>query len=438
MGEPRQLFADRIAVLGTEEAFALGALIADVEAESGPVIRCNLGQPDFPLPEHVAEAVIQAIRDGHTTYCDPQGLPEVRATIARKIASDRDLDEIDPERVVVFAGGRPPIGLAQHAYLEPGDEVIYPSPGYPLFESFIRYVGGVPVPLRLRESSGFNFTGEDLATLVTDRTKLIFLNFPSNPTGGVASREQLEDIAAVVLDRTGPEVRVYSDEAYEAITFDGSSHVSIASIPGMEDRTIVATGASKTYSWTGGRVGWGVYPTVEEAKVQRRLNINYFASIPPYNQLGAKHAIESPLSGPVIATMVEAFQRRRDMVVAALNDIDGMTCQNPLGAFYVFPNVSGVLEELGALELYEGLDPEIKARTSPATLFQLFMLYRYRVASMDRRSFGVLGSEGDHYLRISIATGDDDLAEAMERFATAADDSAGFTDFIRSERRLTL
>lgn len=438
MSGPRELFAERIQVIGTEEAFALGALIAEVESESGRVIRCNLGQPDFPLPTHVADAVVDAIRAGRTTYCDPQGLPEVRATIARKVAADRGLDDIDPERVVVFAGGRPPIGLAQHAYLEPGDEVIYPSPGYPLFESFVRYVGGVPVPLRLREESGFNFTGADLKALITDRTKLIFLNFPSNPTGGVASREQLAEIAEVILESTGPEVRVYSDEAYEAITFDGSTHVSIASLPGMEDRTIIATGASKTYSWTGGRIGWGVYPTVLEAKVQRRLNINYFASIPPYNQLGVKAAIESPESPPAIAAMVDAFQRRRDLVVGALNGIEGITCQNPLGAFYVFPNVAGALERLGAMEAYERLDPEIKARTSPATLLQLFLLYRYQVATMDRRSFGVLGSEGEHYLRLSIATGDEDLKEAMVRMATAAVDTDGFRSFIDSGRRLTL
>lgn len=438
MGEPRQLFAERIEVLGTEEAFALGALIAEVESESGRVIRCNLGQPDFPLPTHIADAVIDAIRAGHTTYCDPQGLPDVRAAIALKVAADRELDEIDPERVVVFAGGRPPIGLAQHAYLEPGDEVIYPSPGYPLFESFIRYVGGVPVPLRLREESGFNFTGDDLANLISERTKLIFLNFPSNPTGGVASREQLTAIADVIREHTGPEVRVYSDEAYEAITFDGSKHVSIASIPGMEERTIIATGASKTYSWTGGRIGWGIYPTVREAKVQRRLNINYFASIPPYNQLGVKAALESPESPPAIAAMVDAFQRRRDLVVGALNDIDGITCQNPLGAFYVFPNVAGVLDRLGAIDAYEKLDPAVRQHTSPATLLQLFLLYRYQVASMDRRSFGMLGSEGEHYLRLSIATGDTDLAEAMTRLATAAGDTTGFAEFIESEQRLTL
>jgi aspartate/methionine/tyrosine aminotransferase len=433
----RALFADRIAVIGTEEAFALGPLISEVEAESGRVIRCNLGQPDFPLPRHVADAVIEAIRAGQTTYCDPQGLPDVRRAIATKVGADRGLD-LDPERVVVYAGGRPPIGLTQHAYVESGDEVIYPSPGYPLFESFIRYIGGVPVPLRLREETGFNFTGEDLGRLITPRTKMIFLNFPSNPTGGVASREQLADIAAVILDRTGPEVRVYSDEAYEAIVFDGTEHVSIASLPGMEARTIIASGASKTYSWTGGRIGWGIFPAVVEAKVQRRLNINYFASIPPYNQLGVKVALESPESPPAIAAMVASFQRRRDLVVGALNAIDGITCQNPRGAFYVFPNVTGVLERLGGFDLFAALPEDVKRRSSPATLLQLFLLYRYRVATMDRRSFGILGSEGENYLRISIATGDEDLAEAMQRMSAAAADRRGFEDFVTSGRRLTL
>jgi len=433
----RALFADRIAVIGTEEAFALGPLISEVEAESGRVIRCNLGQPDFPLPRHVADAVVEAIRAGHTTYCDPQGLPDVRRAIAKKVGADRGMD-LDLERVVVYAGGRPPIGLTQHAYVEAGDEVIYPSPGYPLFESFIRYIGGVPVPLRLREEEGFNFTGEDLGRLITPRTKMIFLNFPSNPTGGVASREQLAEIAAVVLERTGPEVRVYSDEAYEAIVFDGARHVSIASLPGMAERTIIASGASKTYSWTGGRIGWGIFPTVAEAKVQRRLNINYFASIPPYNQLGVKAALESPESPPAIAAMVSAFQRRRDLVVGALNGIDGIRCQNPRGAFYVFPNVSGVLERLGAFDRFGALPAEVQRRSSPATLFQLFLLYRYRVASMDRRSFGVLGSEGEHFLRISIATGDDDLVEAMDRIAAASADATGFGEFVTSGRRLTL
>jgi len=434
---PGSLIADRIGVIGTEEAFSLGALIAEVESSGHRVIKANLGQPDFPLPEHIADAVIGAIRDGLTTYCDPQGLPGLRNAIAVSVGANRGLD-IDPERVVVFPGGRPPIGFAQHAYVEPGDEVVYPTPSYPLFESFIDYVRATPVPVPLLEENGFSLSGEGLAPYLTPRTKLVYINFPSNPTGGVATADQLAEIGEVIKSRAHPEARIYSDEAYEAIVFDGEKHVSISSLPGMEERTIIATGASKTYSWTGGRVGWGIYPTVAEAKVMRRLNINYFASISPYNQIGAKVALESPLSPPSIAAMVEAFQDRRDIVVAGLNAIDGVTCQNPKGAFYVFPNVGGVLEQIGAIDAFDALDPDLKARTSPATLFQLFLLYRYQTATMDRRSFCIRGSEGQHFLRLSIATGEDDLREAMDRIATAAQDAEGFGDYVRSGGRLSL
>ena len=433
----QSLFADRVRRIGTEEAFALGALIGSVEAEGERVIRCNLGQPDFPLPKHIVEAVKRALDKGLTTYCDPQGIPELRGAVARMVSGRHGLD-VDPERVVIYPGGRPAIGFAHMAYSEAGGEVIYPSPGYPLFESFIPYFRCVPVPLILREEQGFGLTRDELEPLLTDRTGLIFLNFPSNPTGGVATREQLRELSECILENTGGHVRVYSDESYEAITFDGDEHISIASMPGMEARTIIASGCSKTYSWTGGRVGWAVYPTVEEAKVHRRLAINVFASIPPYNQWGAVEALESPESPPAIQAMVEAFQRRRDLVVPALNAIDGITCQNPKGAFYAFPNISGVVERLGAREAFDALPREVRERTSPATLIQLFLLYRHKVATMDRRSFSQLGSEGQHYLRLSIANRDDELAEAVRRIAVAAHDVEGFQKFIASGRRHTL
>ena len=283
------VFAKRVQLMGTEAAFGFGSRILEVEkADQESVIRCNLGQPDFPLPGHIAEAVIEAIRAGQTTYCDPQGMPELRSALARKIAADRNLAEIDPERVVVYPGARPSIGFAQQSYCEQGDEVIYPTPGYPLYESYIPYVGAVPVPIHLQEDHGFSLTTAELEPLMSGRTKLIYLNFPSNPTGGVASKQQLEALAELILEKTPPNVRVYSDEAYEAIVFDGEDHFSIASVPGMAERTIIASAVSKTYSWTGGRVGWAVYPTVEEAKVHRNLNINYFASIPPYNQIATQ------------------------------------------------------------------------------------------------------------------------------------------------------
>jgi len=434
---PSTLFADRVSRIGTEEAFALGALIREVESRGERVIRCNLGQPDFPLPKHIVRAVQRALDDGLTTYCDPQGIPELRTAVALSIGARHGLD-IDPDRVVIYPGGRPPIGFAHMAYSEAGAEVIYPSPGYPLFESFIPYFRCTPVPAVLHEEHGFGLTRKELEPLIGPGVKLIFLNFPSNPTGGVATRQQLTELSELILEKTAPDVRVYSDESYEAITFDGDEHISIASMPGMESRTIIASGVSKTYAWTGGRVGWAVYPTVEEARVHRRLAINYFASIPPYNQWGAIEALESPESPPAIRTMVEAFQRRRDLVVPALNAIEGVTCQNPKGAFYAFPNISGVVERLGIQEAYDRLPQNIRERSSPATLFQLFLLYRYHVATMDRRSFSTLGSEGQHYLRLSIANADEELAEAVRRIAVASTDDAGFQDFMTSGERYTL
>ncbi len=435
---PKPVFARRVELMGTEAAFGFGSRILEVEAEGKPVIRANLGQPDFPLPAHIAEAVIQSIRDGQTTYCDPQGLPELRAALARKIARDRGLEEIDPERVVVFPGARPSIGFAQQAYCERGDEIIYPTPGYPLYESYIPYVGAEPIPIHLREDHGFSLTSEELEPLLSNRTKLIYLNFPSNPTGGVASREQIAALAETILEHTPPNVRVYSDEAYEAIAFDGEKNHSIASVPGMESRTIIASAVSKTYAWTGGRVGWAVYPTVEEAKVHRNLNINYFASIPPYNQHGTVTALESPQSGPAIKKMCDAFQERRDVVVDGLNAIDGIHCQKPIGAFYAFPNVAEAIQNLGVIDAFDKLPEDVQLNSSPATLFQLFLLYHYQVATMDRRSFGTLDSEGQHFLRISVATAAADLEDAVRRIGEAVKDERGFRSFVESGVKLTL
>jgi len=433
------VFAERVQLMGTEAAFGFGSRILEVEkSDNKRVIRCNLGQPDFPLPGHIEDALVKAVRDGQTTYCDPQGMPDLRAALARKISEDRGLEEIDPERVVVFPGARPSIGFAQQSYCERGDEVIYPTPGYPLYESYIPYVGAKPVPIHLREDHGFTLTTDEIEPLINDHTRLIYLNFPSNPTGGVASQEQSKALAELILEKTPPNVRVYSDEAYEAIVFDGEDHSSIASVPGMEHRTIIASAVSKTYSWTGGRVGWAVYPTVAEAKVHRNLNINYFASIPPYNQIATRVALESPESDVAIQMMSDAFQRRRDQVVAGLNEIEGIRCQNPKGAFYVFPNIEGVVDKLGASDAFAALPGDVRRDSSPATLFQLFLLHHYHVATMDRRSFGTLDSEGEHFLRLSIATGAKDLAEAVERIRIASNDAEGFRTFIKSGVRLVL
>jgi aspartate/methionine/tyrosine aminotransferase len=189
------------------------------------------------------------------------------------------------------------------------------------------------------------------------------------------------------------------------------------------------SGVSKTYSWTGGRIGWAAFPTVEEAQVFKNMNINYFSCVPPFTQMGARLAIESPASPPEIEKMVAAFQERRDLVVEGLNAIEGIACQKPSGAFYVFPNIGGVCERIGAVDAWMSMPDEVRPRSTPSTLFQLFLLYRYNVATMDRKSFGRIGSEGRHFLRLSIATGLDDLREAVSRIATAAADRAGFQDW---------
>ena len=434
---PKELFANRVNRIGTEAAFALGGRISEVESGGDQVIRCNLGQPDFPLAHHITAAVKKALDMGLTTYCDPQGIPELRSSVAKSMGEKHGLD-IDPERVVIYPGGRPPIGFAHMTYSEAGEEVIYPSPGYPLFESFIPYFRCNPMPVVLEESDDFALKRDNLEPLLSDRTGLIFLNFPSNPTGGVATRGQLNELAELIIEKTSPNLRVYSDESYEAITFDGDKHTSIASMPGMEARTIIASGCSKTYAWTGGRVGWAVYPTVEEALAHRQLAINYFASIPPYNQWGAIEALESPESANSIQIMVEAFQRRRDLVVTGLNEISGITCQNPKGAFYAFPNIEGALQNMGGIKAFDALPEDIRTDSSPATLFQLFLLYKYKVATMDRRSFGTLGSEGQHFLRISTANADEELAEAISRIGDASRDADGFRAFLDSGVQLTL
>lgn len=425
------LFSDRTALIDTENAFKVGPYIAQIENAGHKVIKCNLGEPDFALPKHIREEVKRQIDNDLTHYCDPQGILPLRESIAKYMGESRGL-KLTPDRVVVFPGAKPPIGFCQQTYCNPGDEIIYPSPGFPIYESFIGYVGAKPVPLHLEEEKGFAFDGDDLAKLITERTRLIFICFPSNPTGGVASKDEIEDIANVIRERAPENCRVFSDEVYENILFDGSEHVSIASFPGMEERTILVSGASKSYSWTGGRIGWAVFPTADEAEMFKTLNINYFSCTAAYNQMGVKTAIESPESAPAINEMVKAFEERRDLVVSGLNAIDGITCQNPKGAFYVFPNIGGVCEALGVVDALESLPDDVKQHSSPSTLFQMFLLFKYHVATMDRRSFGKIGHEGKHFLRLSIATGIDDLREGVSRIEHASKDKDGFASYLES------
>ena len=429
------LLGKKIRMLDTENAFKIGPHIKALEDQGKRVIKCNLGEPDFPVPGFIKEEVKRQIDLDNTHYCDPQGILPLRKAVAKHLSETRGI-KATPERVVVFPGAKPPIGLCQQTYCDPGDEVIYPSPGFPIYESFIHYVDAKPVPVHLKEEKNFTLSGNDIASVMTSKTKMVYLNFPSNPTGGVASQEQLQEIAEVILKRGSKEIRIFSDEVYEDILFDGSTHHSIISFPGMEEITILVSGASKSFSWTGGRIGWALFPTVEEADFFKNLNINYFSCISAYNQEGVRLGIESPLSRAAIRRMVEAFQERRDIVVEGLNAIRGIQCQKPKGAFYVFPNIGGVCKDLGVMEAFRSLSPEIRQQTSPSTLFQMFLLFDYQVATLDRKSFGRIGIENLHFLRLSIATDKESLKEGVKRVAAASQDKKGFEAFIQRGEHL--
>jgi aspartate aminotransferase len=429
------LLAKRVGLLDTENAFKVGPYIRSIEEQGKKVIKCNLGEPDFPVPGFIKEEVKRQIDLDNTHYCDPQGILPLRKAIAKHLSETRGI-KATPERVVVFPGAKPPIGLCQQTYCDPGDEVIYPSPGFPIYESFIAYIGAEPVPVHLMEGKNFTLSGDDIGSVITSKTKMIYLNFPSNPTGGVASQEQLREIAEVIQKKCSKEIRIFSDEVYEHILFDGSKHHSIISFPGMEEITILVSGASKSFSWTGGRIGWALFPTVEEAEIFKNLNINYFSCIPAYNQEGARLGIESVLSEGAIRRMVDAFQERRDMVVAGLNGIEGIRCQKPKGAFYVFPNISGVCKNLGVMDAFHNLSPDLRQKTSPSTLFQMFLLFEYQVATMDRKSFGRIGTEDLHYLRLSIATDIESLKEGVKRISAASQDKKGFKAFLKKGEHL--
>jgi aspartate/methionine/tyrosine aminotransferase len=427
------LLARRLAHLGTENAFRVGDDIAratsSLAARGLDVIRLNLGEPDFDSAAHINDVACAEIRSGNTHYTDPQGIRPLRVAVAEHVRCTRGLS-VDPAQVVITTGGKPSIGFTMQAYVNPGDQVIYPSPGFPIYESWVTYMGGVPVPLPLREEAGFTFTADDLDARITSRTKVIILCSPSNPTGGVLSQGELADIAYVIRTRCKPTVRVYSDEIYEHIVFDGAVHHSIAAEDGMAGRTIIASGHSKGFAMTGWRLGWVVLPTVAEALVFKTLTINVVSCVPPFIQEAGRVALTSPESAAAITHMVSAFEERRDWVVTALNGIPGIRCQLPKGAFYVFPNVEGICERLGLLDAVAGMGVAGRTTMSPSRLLQSFLLERYGVATVDRNSFGQIGAEGQHFLRLSIATSLERLQVGIGRIAQAADGRDEFRRFV--------
>src|SRR5690606_19235409 len=384
--------------LGTETAFSVLAEVKRLEAQGRSVVNFAIGEPDFDTPEHIKQAGIDALRRNETHYSPSAGIMPLRSAIARHVGETRGIDA-RPEHVVVTPGAKPIIFYSILALVEPGDEVIYPNPGFPIYESVIRFAGGRPVPAPLLETKGFRLDVDAVARLVTARTRMIIINSPHNPTGSVLTRADLEALAELARRH---DLWVLSDEIYSRIVFDGE-FVSIASLPGMQERTIILDGFSKIYAMTGWRLGYGVMPEFL-AEAVARLVTNCESCTATFTQYAGIAALTGPQQ-PSLA-MVDEFRARRDMIVAGLNAIPGVTCHLPGGAFYVFPNVTGLCRRLGL--------PDAKA-------LQERLLQDAGVAVLARSAFGApLEDEREQYVRFSYATSRENIAEGLRRMQAFA------------------
>jgi len=375
--------AARMSRLGTETAFEVLNKARALERQGRKIIHLEIGEPDFDTPSNVVDAGVDALRKGWTHYGPSAGLPELRQAIAEEVSRSRKI-KVTSDEVVVVPGGKPIIFFTLLALADVGDEIIYPNPGFPIYESMIHYVGAQAVPIKLREEKDFGFDVDELASLITDRTRLIILNSPQNPTGGVLEKRDIDDIAAAIGDRN---IMVLSDEIYSRLVFD-SEHHSIMSVPSFQERTILLDGFSKTYAMTGWRMGYGVMRT-DLATHITRLMTNSSSCTASFTQIAGIEAIRGDQSS--VDRMREEFRLRRDAFVAGLNRIKGFSCRVPKGAFYVFPNIT-------------------KTGWKSKRLADA-LLEDAGVAGLSGTSFGDFG-EG--YLRFSVANSLENLNLALE------------------------
>jgi aspartate aminotransferase len=383
------MLAKRMERLGTETAFEVLARAKALEAEGRDIVHLEIGEPDFDTPQNIIDKAVEALRSGYTHYGPAAGLPEVRKTFADFIARDRGID-VGPDNVVIVPGGKPIIYFPLTALVDPGDEVIYPNPGFPIYESVINFLEAKPIPLKLAEEKDFSFDIEDLKAVASDRTKMLIINSPQNPTGGMLSAGDLDAIAELAVKH---DFWVLSDEIYSKIIYEGT-HDSISTRPGMLERTIILDGHSKTYAMTGWRLGYGIMPA-ELAVAVAKLQTNCTSCTAVFTQIAGAEALTGPQDAA--QAMVAEFKVRRDLLVDGLNAIEGVTCKKPRGAFYVFPNITG----LGITS------KEVENR----------LLGEFGVAALAGTSFGAFG-EG--YLRFSYANSQDNIRKALARFAELA------------------
>jgi aspartate/methionine/tyrosine aminotransferase len=375
--------------LGTETAFEVLARANKLAAEGRSIINLGIGQPDFATPDNIVQAGERALAEGKHGYTPGAGIPELREAVARDLQR-RHGAEVDPESVLITPGAKPVMFFAALLMGEPGAEIMYPNPGFPIYESVIRFSGATPVPIELHESSGFTFDPDQVLSQINERTRLIILNSPANPTGGVYSREQVERLVDGL--EQWPDVVILSDEIYSRILYEGLEHISWLNYPQLRDRLIVLDGWSKTYAMTGWRLGFGVFPP-DLFPFAERLAINSYSCPNAATQYAAIEALDGPQEA--VDIMTTAFNERRQVIVKELNDVPGVSCVNPLGAFYAFPNIS----ETG-----------IDART-----LQERLLEEAGLAVIAGTSFGHLG-EG--YLRFSYAASLEEIVEGVDRMRT--------------------
>ncbi len=380
--------ASRMEQIGTETAFEAAARARALEATGREIIHLEIGEPDFDTPANIREAAKRALDVGATHYAPYPGIPDLRAAIADDFSTRRGM-AVAPDKVFVTVGGKGVMYYAIMALVDPGDEVIVPDPGYPIYASVTRFVGGTAVPIPIRQENDFRLDVDELASLVTTRTRMIVLNSPANPTGGVLTRDDLERVAAIAQEH---DLVVLSDEIYSRILYEGE-HVSIATLPGMAERTIVLDGFSKTYAMTGWRLGYAIVPETLAFSFGR-LIINSVSSATTFAQFGAVEALRGPQDA--VDAMVAEFRARRDLVVDGLNSLPGITCLRPKGAFYVFPDVSGT------------------GRTGDEIAHML--LHDAGVSVLSGTAFGGVGTS---HIRLSYANSREAISSAIDKMRTA-------------------
>ena len=385
------IFAKRMSTLGTETAFEVLAKARALEAQGKNVVHLEIGEPDFDTPKNIKDAALKALNAGYTHYGPSAGLPELRQAIAEYISETRRI-KAEADEVVVTPGGKPIMFFSIFALVDPGDEVLYPNPGFPIYESLINFVEAKPVPIPLLEKNEFRLDPEYVKSKITKKTKMIILNYPENPTGGIVTKGDLKVIADCIADRD--DVFVLADEIYSRIIYEGK-HDSIAALPGMKDKTILLDGFSKTYAMTGWRLGYGVMrKDIAQKVAQLMTNSNSCTS--SFTQIAGVEALKGPQTEP--EKMVAEFKRRREVIVDGLNSIKGFKCLKPKGAFYVFPNITGT-----------GMD---------CRKLGDHLLYNAGVAVLPGTSFG---KYGEGHLRLSFANSVENIKRALDRIKKAVE-----------------